>query len=187
FAQFTSATVFDLIVLKALGLLLSDVCIFLLTNTRRVMPVSLKFAARIMGYLGKLRVFNFIEFNSKAVATLNRPMTVSYMLLKSGCDAAFGECKPLQVQSTRPANSNLIGVMEVPTDDQSKGSGKFGPGVSREIATRCPPYVFVDASLSASVYRPMLRYAWQNAGYDVGEPVDNLKSEQKNVPVLHHA
>ena len=30
--------------------------------------------------------------------------------------------------------------------------------------------------LSAESYRPMLRYAWQNAGYDIGEPVDNFTS-----------
>ena len=30
--------------------------------------------------------------------------------------------------------------------------------------------------LSAVAYRPMLRYAWQNAGYDIGEPVDNFAS-----------
>ena len=28
--------------------------------------------------------------------------------------------------------------------------------------------------LSAEAYRPMLRHAWQNAGYDIGEPVDNV-------------
>ena len=28
--------------------------------------------------------------------------------------------------------------------------------------------------LSAEACRPMLRYAWQNAGYDIGEPVDNF-------------
>ena len=28
--------------------------------------------------------------------------------------------------------------------------------------------------LSAEAYRPMLRYAWQNAGYDIAEPVDNF-------------
>ena len=28
--------------------------------------------------------------------------------------------------------------------------------------------------LSADAYRPMLRYTWQNAGYDIGEPVDNF-------------
>ena len=28
--------------------------------------------------------------------------------------------------------------------------------------------------ISAEVYRPMLRYAWQNAGYDIGEPVNNF-------------
>ena len=28
--------------------------------------------------------------------------------------------------------------------------------------------------LSAKAYRPMLPWAWQNAGYDVGEPVDNF-------------
>ena len=28
--------------------------------------------------------------------------------------------------------------------------------------------------LSAEAYRPMLCYAWQNAGYDIGEPVDNF-------------
>ena len=28
--------------------------------------------------------------------------------------------------------------------------------------------------LSAEAYRQMLRYAWQNAGYDIGEPVDNF-------------
>ena len=28
--------------------------------------------------------------------------------------------------------------------------------------------------LSAETYRPMLRYAWQNAGFDSGEPVDNF-------------
>ena len=30
--------------------------------------------------------------------------------------------------------------------------------------------------LSAEAYRPMLRYTWQNAGYDIGEPVDNFTS-----------
>ena len=30
--------------------------------------------------------------------------------------------------------------------------------------------------LSAESYRPMLRYAWQNAGYNTGEPVDNFTS-----------
>ena len=30
--------------------------------------------------------------------------------------------------------------------------------------------------LSAEAYRPMLRYASQNAGYDIGEPVDNFTS-----------
>ena len=29
--------------------------------------------------------------------------------------------------------------------------------------------------LSAEVYRTMLRYAWQNAGYCIDEPVDNFK------------
>ena len=28
--------------------------------------------------------------------------------------------------------------------------------------------------LSAEAYRQMLRYAWQNAGYDIGEHVDNF-------------
>ena len=28
--------------------------------------------------------------------------------------------------------------------------------------------------LPAEAYRPMLRYAWQNAGYDIGEPVDSF-------------
>ena len=28
--------------------------------------------------------------------------------------------------------------------------------------------------LSAEAYRLMLRYAWQNAGYDIGEPMDNF-------------
>ena len=28
--------------------------------------------------------------------------------------------------------------------------------------------------LSAEAYRPMLRYTLQNAGYDIGEPVDNF-------------
>ena len=28
--------------------------------------------------------------------------------------------------------------------------------------------------LSAEAYRPILRYSWQNAGYDIGEPVDNF-------------
>ena len=27
---------------------------------------------------------------------------------------------------------------------------------------------------TAEAYRPMLRYAWQNAGYDIGEPLDNF-------------
>ena len=27
---------------------------------------------------------------------------------------------------------------------------------------------------SSEAYRPMLRYAWQNAGYNTGEPVDNF-------------
>ena len=30
--------------------------------------------------------------------------------------------------------------------------------------------------LSAEAYRPMLPYAWQYAGYDIGEPVDNFTS-----------
>ena len=30
--------------------------------------------------------------------------------------------------------------------------------------------------LFAEAYRPMLRYAWQNAGYDIGEAMDNLTS-----------
>ena len=30
--------------------------------------------------------------------------------------------------------------------------------------------------LSAKAYRPMLRYAWQNAGYDISEHVDNFTS-----------
>ena len=30
--------------------------------------------------------------------------------------------------------------------------------------------------LSAAAYRPMLRYTWQNHGYDIGEPVDNFRS-----------
>ena len=29
--------------------------------------------------------------------------------------------------------------------------------------------------LSAKAYRTMLYYAWQNAGYYIGEPVDNFK------------
>ena len=28
--------------------------------------------------------------------------------------------------------------------------------------------------LSTEAYRPMLCYTWQNAGYDIGEPVDNF-------------
>ena len=28
--------------------------------------------------------------------------------------------------------------------------------------------------LSAEAYRPMLHYAWQNADYDIGEPVNNF-------------
>ena len=28
--------------------------------------------------------------------------------------------------------------------------------------------------LSAEAYRPMIRYSWQKAGYDISEPVDNL-------------
>ena len=28
--------------------------------------------------------------------------------------------------------------------------------------------------LSAEAYRLILRYAWQNAGYDIGEPVDKF-------------
>ena len=28
--------------------------------------------------------------------------------------------------------------------------------------------------LSAEPYGPILRYAWQNAAYDIGEPVDNF-------------
>ena len=28
--------------------------------------------------------------------------------------------------------------------------------------------------LSAEAYRPMFRYAWQNASYDIGEPVNNF-------------
>ena len=31
-------------------------------------------------------------------------------------------------------------------------------------------------TLSGKAYRPMLRYAWQNAGYDIVEPVDNFTS-----------
>ena len=30
--------------------------------------------------------------------------------------------------------------------------------------------------LSVEAYRPMLHYAWQNTGYDTGEPVDNFTS-----------
>ena len=30
--------------------------------------------------------------------------------------------------------------------------------------------------LSAEAHRPMLRYAWQNAGYAIGEPLVNLTS-----------
>ena len=30
--------------------------------------------------------------------------------------------------------------------------------------------------LFAEAYRPMFRYEWQNAGYDIGEPVDNSTS-----------
>ena len=30
--------------------------------------------------------------------------------------------------------------------------------------------------LSAETYRPMLRYAWQNVGYDISEPVNNFTS-----------
>ena len=32
----------------------------------------------------------------------------------------------------------------------------------------------IYSQLNAEAYRPMLRYAWQNAGYDSGEPVKNL-------------
>ena len=34
-------------------------------------------------------------------------------------------------------------------------------------------YVVLN-QLSTEANRPMLRYAWQNAGYDIGEPVDTL-------------
>ena len=30
--------------------------------------------------------------------------------------------------------------------------------------------------LPAEAYKQMLRYKWQNAGYDIGEPVDNFTS-----------
>ena len=30
--------------------------------------------------------------------------------------------------------------------------------------------------LSGEAYRPILRYAWQNAVYEIGEPVDNFIS-----------
>ena len=33
----------------------------------------------------------------------------------------------------------------------------------------------IYSQLSAKAYRPMLRYARQNAGYDIGEPMDNFK------------
>ena len=33
---------------------------------------------------------------------------------------------------------------------------------------------FIYNKLSSEAYRPMLCYAWQNAGYDIGEPVDNF-------------
>ena len=33
---------------------------------------------------------------------------------------------------------------------------------------------FIYNQLSAKAYRPMLRYAWQNAGYDIDESVDNF-------------
>ena len=35
--------------------------------------------------------------------------------------------------------------------------------------------------LFPEAYRPMLRYAWQNAGYDIGEPVDNSQMYLRGV------
>ena len=35
-------------------------------------------------------------------------------------------------------------------------------------------YFVIYNQLPAEAYRPMLRYAWQNAGYDIGETVDNF-------------
>ena len=37
-------------------------------------------------------------------------------------------------------------------------------------------YSVIYNQLSAEAYRPMLRYTWQNPGYDIGEPVDNFTS-----------
>ena len=34
--------------------------------------------------------------------------------------------------------------------------------------------IYNKLGLYPEAYRPMLRYAWQNAGYDIGEPVDNF-------------
>ena len=35
---------------------------------------------------------------------------------------------------------------------------------------------FIYNQLPAEAHKPMLHYVWQNAGYDIGEPVDNFTS-----------